>query len=175
MRATHPAPPEVGPGVLRAALARYATGVSIATTRAADGTPAGLTITSFNSLSLDPPLILWSLGLNSSSIETFSGSDRFAINVLGIEMAAVARRFARSGGDKFAGVPVETGTSGVPLIAGALVQLECLTEARYPAGDHILFLGRVVGAAVRGGNGESDAAPLVFFNSAFTALADGAG
>ena len=153
--------------VLRSAMGRYATGVSIATTVAADGTPAGLTITSFNSLSLDPPLILWSLGLTSSSLEVFQASDRFAINVLGVEMAELARRFSRSGGDKFADLPVETGRCGVPLIPGAMVQLECLTEAQYPAGDHILFLGRVVGVAV------GDGAPLVFWNSAFDALASG--
>jgi len=149
---------EIGPLVLRSALGRYATGVCIATTVAGDGTPAGLTITSFNSLSLDPPLILWSLGLNSSTLDVFRSGDRFAINVLAVEMAELARRFARSGGDKFADVAVETGRTGVPLISGALVQLECLTEAQYPAGDHVLFLGRVVGLAVR------DGAPLVFCN-----------
>jgi flavin reductase (DIM6/NTAB) family NADH-FMN oxidoreductase RutF len=155
---------KIEPLELRSALSRYATGVCIATTVAKDGAPAGLTITSFNSLSLDPPLILWSLGLNSSNLEVFSSSDCFAINVLGVEMTELARRFSRSGGDKFTDVAVETGRTGVPLISGAIVQLECLTEAQYPAGDHILFVGRVVGVAV--GNG----APLVFCNSAFDAL-----
>lgn len=159
---------EVGPKLLRTAMARYATGVCVATTTAADGTPAGLTITSFNSLSLDPPLILWSLGLNSSNLETFRSSDRFAINLLGAGMIELARRFSRSGGDKFAGMQVETGRTGVPLIPDALVQLECVTEAQHLVGDHILFIGRVVEVSVRGG-GE----PLVFCNSAFDGLASG--
>jgi flavin reductase (DIM6/NTAB) family NADH-FMN oxidoreductase RutF len=154
----------VEPAVLRAAMARYATGVCIATTLTNGGAPAGLTITSFNALSLDPPLILWSLGLNSSNLDTFRSSDRFGISILPYEMSELARNFSRSGGDKFAGVAVDTGQSGVPLIAGALVQLECLTDAQYPAGDHVLFLGRVIGLAV------GDGAPLVFCNSAFGAL-----
>jgi len=152
---------------LRSAMAKYATGVCIATTVAADGTPAGLTITSFNSVSLEPPLILWSLGLNSTSLDVFRSSDRFAINVLRVEMVDVARKFSRSGADKFVDVPITTGRCGVPLIPGALVQMECLTEAQYPAGDHILFLGRVVGVDV------SEGAPLVFCNSVFDALACG--
>lgn len=155
---------KIEPLELRSAMGRYATGVCIATTVAGDGTPAGLTITSFNSLSLDPPLILWSLGVNSSNLEVFTSSDRFAINVLRVEMTELARQFSRSGGDKFADVAVDTGRTGVPLISGAIVQLECLTEAQYPAGDHILFVGRVVGVAV------GDGAPLVFCNSAFDAL-----
>lgn len=156
--------PSVEPAMLRTAMARYATGVCIVTTVTNNGDPAGLTITSFNSLSLDPPLILWSLGLNSSNLDTFRSSDRFGINVLPQEMSELARNFSRSGGDKFAGVAVETGQSGVPLIAGALVQMECETDAQYPAGDHVLFLGRVTGLAV------GDGAPLVFCNSAFDAL-----
>lgn len=155
---------ELGPTALRSAMARYATGVCIVTTVAADGTPVGLTVTSFNSLSLEPPLILWSLGLNSSNLDVFRSSDRFAINILGVEMVEVARQFARSGGDKFAGVPVVSGRCDVPLIAGALVQLECMTEEQYPVGDHILFIGRVVGAAI------GDGTPLIFCNSAFDAL-----
>ncbi|MWD26057.1 flavin reductase [Aquicoccus sp. SCR17] len=155
----------VEPAVLRTAMARYATGVCIATALTDGGAPAGLTITSFNSLSLDPPLILWSLGLNSSNLETFRSSDRFGINILPSEMSELARVFSKSGGEKFAGVTMETGKSGVPLIAGALVQLECMTDAQYPAGDHILFLGRVISLAI------VDGAPLVFCNSAFDTLA----
>lgn len=154
----------VEPAALRSAMARYATGVCIATTLTEDGDPAGLTITSFNSLSLDPPLVLWSLGLNSSNLDSFRSNDRFGISILPYEMHELARSFARSGGDKFAGVAVDTGQSGVPLIAGALVQMICVTEAQYPAGDHILFLGRVTSLAV------GDGAPLVFYNSAFDAL-----
>lgn len=156
---------QVDPQVLRTALARYATGVCIATTRAADGTPAGLTITSFNSLSLDPPLILWSLDLNSSNLEVFRTSDRFAINLLGTGAVELARRFARSGGDKFDGLPFTTGPTGAPLIPGALVQLDCLTEGQHAAGDHVLFIGRVVGVAV------GEGAPLLFCNRVFDALA----
>lgn len=151
---------------LRSAMAKYATGVSIVTTLAPDRKPAGLTVTSFNSLSLEPPLVLWSLSVTSSNIEVFKSSGSFAINVLSKQHSDIGRKFARSNTEKFTNVPVTFGRNGLPLIDGALVQMECVTEAQYPAGDHILFLGRVSNVTV------SEGEPLIFYNSAFGELAE---
>ena len=157
---------KVEPVALRLAMAKYATGVSIVTTLAPDHKPAGLTITSFNSLSLEPPLVLWSLGLTSSNLDVFKSSGKFAVNVLSTQLLETGRKFSRSDIDKFSDVPVTLGQNGLPLIDGALVQMECVTEAQYPAGDHVLFLGRVINTSV------SEGEPLVFYNSTFGALAN---
>ena len=111
------------PRALRNALGTYATGVTIVTTTSADGVPIGLTCNSFSSVSLSPPLVLWSLSLRSPNLSNFLQAPYFAINILASDQAAIAQRFARSLANKFEGVVHHTGTCGVPLIDGASAQL----------------------------------------------------
>jgi flavin reductase (DIM6/NTAB) family NADH-FMN oxidoreductase RutF len=129
---------------LRTALGRWATGVAIVTCRGADGQAVGLTANSFSSLSLDPPLVLWSLRLASPSLEAFGQAGHFAINVLTEAHVGLSRRFATSVPDRFAEGLWSDNDQGVPVLAGAAAVLECALESQQPAGDHQLFIGRVL-------------------------------
>jgi 3-hydroxy-9,10-secoandrosta-1,3,5(10)-triene-9,17-dione monooxygenase reductase component len=128
---------------LRNALGRFATGVTIITTVDAQGAPVGLTANSFNSLSLDPPLVLWSLRRSSPNLPSFSQASHFAVNVLGEGQLELSRRFAAPGDDKFAQGAWATGEGGVPLLSGCAAVFECERVAQQDAGDHVLFIGRV--------------------------------
>ena len=138
-----PAPTAIDPTELRRCLGSFVTGVTVITALNEDGTPLGMTANSFNSVSLDPPLIVWSLRTNASSFAAYSKATRFVVNILSEEQVEVSNRFARSGPDRFNGVAVTPGIEGVPLIDGCSAHLECRTEAIHPGGDHVLFLGRV--------------------------------
>jgi flavin reductase (DIM6/NTAB) family NADH-FMN oxidoreductase RutF len=127
----------------RNTLGHFATGVTCMTTRTAKGEPVGITVSSFNSLSLDPPLILWSIAASGASFPCFQIGDAFAVNVLSADQVELARVFALAGGDKFAGVKQHAGLDGVPLIDGCVAHFECTVEARYPGGDHDIVVGRV--------------------------------
>ncbi len=124
-------------------LGSFPTGVTVITTLAEDLTPVGLTANSFNSLSLDPPLILWSLNRNSPSLVCFERCANFAINILAQGQSHLSRRFAAAIPDKFTGVEWRAGGNGVPLLAGCAAVLECTTVSMQEAGDHVLFIGRV--------------------------------
>jgi flavin reductase (DIM6/NTAB) family NADH-FMN oxidoreductase RutF len=128
---------------LRRALGRFATGVTVVTTSGADGELAGLTANSFSSVSLDPPLILWSLGSNAASLPSFMRAGWFAVHVLGSHQQALSNRFATPADDKFAGLDVRAGLGGCPLLMDSLAHFECSVYDRVPAGDHVIFLGRV--------------------------------
>jgi len=128
---------------LRQALGRFATGVTIVTTAAADGSPVGLTVNSFASLSLEPPLVLWSLRRASASLAAFRAAPRFAVNVLAESQIELARGFASAHGHHFAAAAWLRGEGGLPLLAGAAACLVCETTAYQEAGDHELFIGRV--------------------------------
>lgn len=141
---------------LRQALGRFATGVTVITTCGADGKREGLTANSFSALSLDPPLVLWSIVRKSASLPGFLAAGRFAINVLDADQAALSHRFATPHPDKFDGVSVETGQLGCPILTGALASFECRTEQTHEGGDHVLFVGRVGRVRYRDGH------PLVF-------------
>jgi flavin reductase (DIM6/NTAB) family NADH-FMN oxidoreductase RutF len=132
---------------LRAALGRFATGVTVVTTRTPEGKLEGLTANSFSAVSLDPPLVLWSLRASAPSLESFKAAGHFAVNVLAASQHGLCRRFATSARDKFAGVVHAPGLGGCPLFAGALATFECSTEAQVPGGDHVVFFGRVRRAA----------------------------
>jgi 3-hydroxy-9,10-secoandrosta-1,3,5(10)-triene-9,17-dione monooxygenase reductase component len=127
----------------RNTLSHFATGVTCMTTFAPDGGRMGITVSSFNSLSLDPPLILWSIANNTASFNGFQIGTPFAVNVLSADQEYLAVKFAEAGGDKFAGVSTHSGLDGVPLIDGCVVYLECTVAARYPGGDHDIIVGRV--------------------------------
>jgi flavin reductase (DIM6/NTAB) family NADH-FMN oxidoreductase RutF len=130
----------------RTALAQFATGVTIITARAPHGF-IGFTANSFNSVSLEPPLVIWSLSLRSRSLAAFEAAERYAINVLARDQIALARRFSRPHQDRFAGVKFRLDQSGAPLIEGCAAWLECSHHALHPAGDHMLFIGQVLAAA----------------------------
>ena len=128
---------------LRNALGTFATGVAIITTSDADRRLYGLTGNSFSSVSLDPPLVLWSLSTSAPSLPAFRRATHFGVNVLGREHRALADRFARGAADKFAGIAYTLGEYGVPLITGAAAHFECEIVDRYYGGDHEIYLGRV--------------------------------
>lgn len=145
----------------RNALGCFATGVAVVTTRAADGQAVGLTVNSFSSLSLDPPLILWSLALRSPSRPAFRQAGYFAVNVLAADQSDLSARFASRMADKFDGVDWHEGLGGVPLLAGAAACFECATHGHMESGDHILITGRVERLAQHG------AEALVFYRGRY--------
>jgi len=128
---------------LRNALGTFATGVAIITACDADGRLVGLTGNSFSSVSLEPPLVLWSLSRAAPSLPAFRAATHFGVNVLGSEHREISARFARPQRDKFDGVPYRLGEFGVPLIEGAAAHFECRIVDRYYGGDHEIFLGHV--------------------------------
>ena len=127
----------------RAALGMFATGVTIVTARTFDGALVGLTANSFNSVSLNPPLVLWSLGMFSQGLSIFQDASHFAVNVLGASQQALANRFAKSSDDKFAGVEWTPGLGNAPLLADSVANFQCRAASRYYGGDHVIFLGAV--------------------------------
>jgi flavin reductase (DIM6/NTAB) family NADH-FMN oxidoreductase RutF len=128
---------------LRNCLGTFVTGVTIVTTLDAGGSPVGITANSFSSVSLEPPLVLWSQALSARSFPTFRDADRFIINILAEDQAHLSKRFAQAGEDKFANTAIRKGIGGLPIIDGCSAFLECVKEATYPGGDHAVQLGRV--------------------------------
>src|SRR6516162_1085886 len=133
----------IDPKDFRNALGSYATGVTIITAAGADGKPYGLTCNSFASVSLNPPLVLWSLVLYSSSLNAFQNASHFAVNVLGESQQALANKFAKSSDDKFVGVDWKPGLGKAPLLADSVANFQCRAANRYYGGDHVIFLGAV--------------------------------
>lgn len=127
----------------RRALGQFATGVCIVTTRDRDGHPAGLTVNSFASVSLTPPLVLWSLAKDSTIFEAFDTAEWFAVNVLEAGQVPLSNRFA-SPGERFEGLEWESGHHDLPLLKGCLANFECKTTARHSGGDHVIFVGEVL-------------------------------
>lgn len=134
---------QIDPREFRSALGAFVTGVTIVTTRDAQGRPVGLTANSFNSVSLDPPLILWSLALASASLDAFRQAEYWAVHILASGQEALSARFARRGENKFAGLEVGEGPGGIPLLHGAAARFICRTAFEYEGGDHAIFVGRV--------------------------------
>ncbi|MDR7096988.1 flavin reductase family protein [Hydrogenophaga laconesensis] len=133
----------IDPRDLRQALGAFGTGVTVVTTLDTASRPVGVTANSFNSVSLDPPIVLWSLRTSSPSLPAFDACGRFVINVLTLEQVPLSRRFATPVPDKFNGVPHEPGQQGLPVLTDCAAVFECRTEQRLEVGDHILYLGRV--------------------------------
>jgi flavin reductase (DIM6/NTAB) family NADH-FMN oxidoreductase RutF len=152
----------------RRTLSKFVTGVVIATTCESDGKRVGLTVNSFTSLSLDPPLILFNVGKNASSIAAWRKAEYFAVNILNESQETISNRFARSNVDKWESVTSSTGQIGVPTITNALAVLECKAYARYSGGDHEIIVGHVV--ALREHPTKSKG-PLVFFDGGYRRLA----
>lgn len=136
--------PAVDPSLFRKALGTFATGVTVVTTSGVAGEDIGLTANSFNSVSLDPPMILWSLARASLSLAAFKAAEHFAVHILGEDQEDISSRFARRGEDKFAGVELARGPSGIPMMTNFAARFVCRTAYQYEGGDHIIFVGEVV-------------------------------
>lgn len=136
-------PPEFGARHFRDALSQFATGVTIITTRLENGQFLGLTASSFNSVSIDPPLVLWSLARKASSMPVFSGNSHYVINILAADQIDLAKRFAQRADNRFDGVEFELSQTGLPILKGVAAWFECHNRNRYPEGDHVIFVGEV--------------------------------
>lgn len=128
----------------RRALGNFATGVTVITATAPDGTRVGVTANSFNSVSLEPPLILWSIDKRSSSLAVFEQASHFAVNILAADQIDLSNQFARPRDDKFEGVAVEPGIGGAPLLPDCAARFECEMHQRVEGGDHWILIGKVV-------------------------------
>lgn len=157
---------EVDPREFRNALGMFATGVTVVTTVNAAGRPIGLTCNSFSSVSLKPPLILWSLSLYSPNLQAFLQAPYFAVNILAAEQEALSKRFSTAMKDRFADLDWIAGEGGIPLIKGSAAQLQCRNETRHYSGDHVVLIGQVLKFVYR------DAEPLVFVRGRYRELAD---
>ena len=140
----------------KSALSQFATGVTLITTRLDNGSFLGITASSFNSVSLDPPLVLWSLSDKASSLPVFSVNSHYVINVLSAEQSHLAMQFSKPAVDRFAGVEYTLSSTGLPILKGAIAWFECHNRSRYPEGDHVIFVGEVEQCAV------DPQAPLIF-------------
>lgn len=144
----------------RTALGAFTTGVTVVTARGADG-DVGLTANSFNSVSLDPPMVLWSLAKTSRALPVFMTADHFAVHVLASDQQALSSRFSKASADKFAGLELERGGGGMPLLLACSARFQCRTAFRYEGGDHIIFVGQVETFD------HSDKPPLVFHRGGY--------
>jgi flavin reductase (DIM6/NTAB) family NADH-FMN oxidoreductase RutF len=150
----------------RRALGEFATGVAIVTARTPSGDALGMTVSSFNSVSIEPPLILFSVDRKALSLPALQQASGYAVNILGQHQAELANRFARAGADKWSMVDHVEGVAEAPLIKGALVHFECVPYATYDGGDHVIFVGRVMQHAAHA----QQPSPLVFFRGCFQEL-----
>lgn len=150
---------------LRRALGQFATGVTIVTTAGAGDRPVGVTANSFNSVSLDPPMVLWSLSAAALSKGAFETAAYFCVHVLSAAQEELSRRFATQGSDKFDGVSWSPGLGAAPLLADYVARFQCRNSNRFPVGDHVVFVGEVLEFSL------SDARPLVFHDGRY-ALAE---
>jgi flavin reductase (DIM6/NTAB) family NADH-FMN oxidoreductase RutF len=146
---------------LRKALGQFATGVTVVTTRAADGSPVGLTVNSFTSVSLDPPLVLWCLGRDAASFDTFRLTGQHLINVLAADQLDIATRFATRGVDRYAGLRWSPTDTGLPRLHGCVAWFEVAIRSRYEEGDHVILVGRIESFEIVRGK------PLIFHDSRY--------
>ena len=159
-----PKRPELDVRELRNAFGMFATGVTVVTTCTPEGRPIGLTCNSFASVSLKPPLVLWSLSLYSPNLQAFLQAPCFAVNILACNQYEVSRRFSTPMRDRFEGLAWASGEEGVPLIAGAAAQIQCRNETRHYSGDHVILIGQVTRYEYR------DVEPLIFSRGLYRSL-----
>lgn len=148
---------------LRQVFSQFPTGVTVITTRTADGEPIGVTASSFNTVSMSPALVLWSIDKGAHSLDAFKNCDYFAINILSDQQIAISNRFAGRGQDKFSGVDYTHGLGDSPLLPEALTQLQCKNWNVYEGGDHLIMVGEVLEYSVT-----QNARPLVFSQGAYS-------
>ncbi len=154
------------PKELRRVMGLFATGVTVLTTRDADGRPFGLTANAVTSLSLTPPLLLICIDKKAETHPHFLTSRCFVVNILAEDQEGISTHFAKSGGDKFGSLPCSTNLDGVPILEGTLAHLECRIVETFEGGDHVIHIGEVQRAEVRGGR------PLLYFQGAYRHLDD---
>lgn len=164
MSAVLDAPPAIDPRMLRQALGRFATGITVISARTADGAEAAITANSFNSVSLDPPLVLWSIARQALSAPLFRGAARFTVHVLSERQRDLSSHFARQQPDKLARVAHGRDAKGDLVLAGCLARFSCEPHACIEAGDHWLFIARVDSLDFQ------DEAPLLYFAGAYQNL-----
>ena len=150
----------------RDVLSRFASGVTIVTT-VYQGRPCGLTASSFSSVSLDPPLVLFCLGKDSTNFDAFMAAESFAFNILSSDQDTLSTRFARKDIERFEGVAFDTWVTGSPVLPGALAALDCTRHAVHDAGDHVIVIGRVQKLGVLA----PDAQPLTYWRGRYRSLA----
>ena len=150
-------PVSFDPAQFRRACARFATGITVSTALAADGTPHGFTANSFTSVSIEPPMVLICVDHRANVLRHFQDAKHFGVNILAQDQEALSVRFAERGLDRFVGIDWHTGATGVPLLGGALARFECATIQTLAAGDHTIILGEVLHAEWQEG------APLLYF------------
>tara|TARA_R110001583_G_scaffold194720_3_gene366605 strand:- start:155919 stop:156413 length:495 start_codon:yes stop_codon:yes gene_type:complete len=148
----------------RNALGMFATGITVVTMRTPTGELIGLTVNSFNSVSLDPPLVVWSLSSNLPSLKLFEECEYYAINVLAADQEAVSQRFASRMGDRFAGLGFDHGMGGAPLLHGCCARFECRNTTRHAGGDHVVFISEVVRFD------RTPSEPLIYFGGSYRHL-----
>lgn len=151
--------------VLRNCFGKFATGITVITAMAPDGTKIGLTVNSFSSLSLDPPMVLWSLDKKSKSLDALKNATHFAVNVLASDQMDVSNNFARTSDEKFDDVEMIDGKCGLPLLGGTVAHLECKNIGTYEGGDHLIFIGEVECFET------SEKKPLLYSNGQYTIAA----
>jgi flavin reductase (DIM6/NTAB) family NADH-FMN oxidoreductase RutF len=156
----------------REALGCFATGIAVVTATADGGHRIGATVSSFNSVSLDPPLVLFSMARSSRAFAAWQSVTHFAVNVLAEHQDALSNKFARALGDKWEGARCVESETGVPLLTDSLAAFECARYANYDGGDHVIIVGRVRHVRVRK---RADAVPLIFFRSKYRRLASEGG
>ncbi|MES2977517.1 MAG: flavin reductase family protein [Pseudomonadota bacterium] len=154
--------PSFSAAEFRGALGMFATGVTIITARTAAGKLVGLTANSFNSVSLSPPLVLWSLGRSAASMSALSAGSHYAINILSADQKELAERFAGKRDERWKDVGFSDGHCGAPLLTGAAATFECFNRSRYEEGDHVIFVGEVERCSHRAG-----ASPLLYHGGKF--------
>lgn len=156
----------IDPQQFRATLGQFATGIAVVTAIAPDGRPAGVTINSFTSVSLDPPLVLWCLARKAATLPAFVAASHYAINILAANQEELSSRFAMPQDNRYAGLEWTPGSGGAPLLAGCCARLECRAETQHDGGDHLIFVGRVEHLS------REERPPLVYHASRYRALAD---
>ncbi len=155
------------PQAFRVALGCFATGITVVTAVAPSGELLGITANSFNSVSLDPPLVLFSLHRAAYSLGAFTDGGYFAVNILAEKQQELSIRFARALGDKWKGIDYEIWDTGAPILKGCLAAFECRTRALYDGGDHVIFLGEVLRLRCA-----VDGQPLLYFKGRYRGLTE---
>jgi len=154
----------ISPEIFRDALGNFATGVTIVTARGISGAPVGMTANSFASVSLDPPLVLWSVDRSAPEAGDFMASSHYAIHILGRDQQQLSDTFSDFSVDKFAGISIERGIEDLPLLNDYSARLQCMVVNRHEGGDHVILVGRVLDVHVK------SAEPLVFFGRGYSGL-----
>lgn len=149
--------------LFRAVLGRFATGVTVVTARDAAGTPHGMTVSAFSSLSLDPPLVLVCIGNEATVVPILKEALTFAVNILAENQEAVSRHFASPGRHRFAEC-LQDDEHGDPRLEDALAWMQCRVISRQPAGDHVIYIGQVEAAVV------SEGRPLLYYRGGYSSL-----